>query len=101
MVASCARDAIDANALIRHVHNESISPQSLCVKGWLSDLFETISCFCLMRHHCDTMGQEGEQPYLISTQIIHSNGITTLLRNALLSGRAPDDYTYTDWFYGY
>jgi 2-polyprenyl-6-methoxyphenol hydroxylase-like FAD-dependent oxidoreductase len=33
--------------------------------------------------------------------IIHSDGITALLRNALLSRRAPDDYTYTDWFYGY
>jgi salicylate hydroxylase len=33
--------------------------------------------------------------------IIHSNGITALLRNVLFSGRAPDDYTYTDWFYGY
>ncbi|MDQ2902301.1 MAG: FAD-dependent monooxygenase [Chloroflexota bacterium] len=33
--------------------------------------------------------------------IIHSDGLTAMLRNALLSGRAPDDYTYTDWFYGY
>lgn len=33
--------------------------------------------------------------------IIHSDGITALLRDALLSGRAPDDFTYTDWFYGY
>ena len=33
--------------------------------------------------------------------IIHSNGITALLRNALFSWRAPDDFTYTDWFYGY
>jgi salicylate hydroxylase len=33
--------------------------------------------------------------------IIHSDGIAALLRNELLSGRAPDDYTYTDWFYGY
>ena len=33
--------------------------------------------------------------------IIHSDGVTALLRNALLSGRAPDDFTYTDWFYGY
>lgn len=33
--------------------------------------------------------------------IIHSDGLTALLRNALLSGRAPDDFTYTDWFYGY
>ena len=33
--------------------------------------------------------------------IIHSDGLTALLRNALLAGRAPDDLTYTDWFYGY
>lgn len=33
--------------------------------------------------------------------IIHSNGITALLRNELFSRRAPDDFTYTDWFYGY
>lgn len=33
--------------------------------------------------------------------IIHSDGVTALLRNALLSQRAPDDFTYTDWFYGY
>ncbi len=33
--------------------------------------------------------------------IIHSDGVTALLRNALLSQRASDDYTYTDWFYGY
>ncbi|HEY1348023.1 MAG TPA: FAD-dependent monooxygenase [Ktedonobacteraceae bacterium] len=33
--------------------------------------------------------------------IIHSAGLTALLRNALLSARAPDDFTYTDWFYGY
>jgi salicylate hydroxylase len=33
--------------------------------------------------------------------IIHSNGLTALLRNALFFGRAPDDFTYTDWFYGY
>ena len=33
--------------------------------------------------------------------IIHSDGLTALLRNALLSQRAPDDFTYTDWFYGY
>jgi 3-hydroxybenzoate 6-monooxygenase len=33
--------------------------------------------------------------------IIHSDGVTALLRNELLSGRAPDDFTYTDWFYGY
>jgi 2-polyprenyl-6-methoxyphenol hydroxylase-like FAD-dependent oxidoreductase len=33
--------------------------------------------------------------------IIHSDGVTALLRNVLLSGRAPHDYTYTDWFYGY
>jgi 2-polyprenyl-6-methoxyphenol hydroxylase-like FAD-dependent oxidoreductase len=34
-------------------------------------------------------------------EIIHSSGVTALLRNALLAGRAPDDLTYTDWFYGY
>jgi salicylate hydroxylase len=33
--------------------------------------------------------------------IIHSDGVTALLRNELLLGRAPDDFTYTDWFYGY
>ena len=33
--------------------------------------------------------------------IIHSDGITALLRNELLSQRADDDFTYTDWFYGY
>ncbi len=33
--------------------------------------------------------------------IIHSDGLTALLRNALLAQRTPDDYTYTDWFYGY
>src|SRR5579884_3036328 len=33
--------------------------------------------------------------------IIHSDGLTALLRNALFAGRAPDDFTYTDWFYGY
>src|SRR5579884_308477 len=33
--------------------------------------------------------------------IIHSDGVTALLRNALLAARAPDDFTYTDWFYGY
>ncbi len=34
-------------------------------------------------------------------EIIHSDGVTALLRNALLAGRVPDDFTYTDWFYGY
>jgi 2-polyprenyl-6-methoxyphenol hydroxylase-like FAD-dependent oxidoreductase len=33
--------------------------------------------------------------------IIHSNGLTALLRNELFFRRAPDDFTYTDWFYGY
>jgi 2-polyprenyl-6-methoxyphenol hydroxylase-like FAD-dependent oxidoreductase len=33
--------------------------------------------------------------------IIHSDGVTALLRDALFAGRAPDDFTYTDWFYGY
>ncbi len=33
--------------------------------------------------------------------IIHSDGVTAMLRNALLAGRAPDDFTYTNWFYGY
>lgn len=33
--------------------------------------------------------------------IIHSDGLTALLRNTLLAQRASDDYTYTDWFYGY
>jgi 2-polyprenyl-6-methoxyphenol hydroxylase-like FAD-dependent oxidoreductase len=33
--------------------------------------------------------------------IIHSDGIGAMLRNVLLAQRAPDDYTYTDWFYGY
>jgi salicylate hydroxylase len=33
--------------------------------------------------------------------IIHSNGLTALLRNELLSKRSYDDYTYTDWFYSY
>jgi 3-hydroxybenzoate 6-monooxygenase len=33
--------------------------------------------------------------------IIHSDGMTALLRNALLAQRAADDFTYTDWFYGY
>ncbi|MBV9227991.1 MAG: FAD-dependent monooxygenase [Chloroflexi bacterium] len=33
--------------------------------------------------------------------IIHSDGLTALLRNALFSQRVPDDFTYTDWFYGY
>ncbi len=33
--------------------------------------------------------------------IIHSDGIGAMLRNVLLSQRAPDDYAYTDWFYGY
>ncbi|HLJ33109.1 MAG TPA: FAD-dependent monooxygenase [Ktedonobacteraceae bacterium] len=33
--------------------------------------------------------------------IIHSDGVGAMLRNVLLSQRAPDDYTYTDWFYGY
>ena len=32
--------------------------------------------------------------------IIHSDGITALLRNALLFQRAADDFTYPDWFYG-
>jgi salicylate hydroxylase len=34
-------------------------------------------------------------------EIIHSDGLTVLLRNVLLSKRAGDDYTYTDWFYGH
>ncbi len=34
-------------------------------------------------------------------EIIHSDGVTALLRNALLAGRAPDDFTYTNWFYGW
>lgn len=33
--------------------------------------------------------------------IIHSDGVTSLLRNELLSHRSYDDYRYTDWFYGY
>lgn len=33
--------------------------------------------------------------------MIHSDGITASLRNALLASRAPDDFTYIDWFYGY
>lgn len=33
--------------------------------------------------------------------IIHSSGVTALLRNVLMSQRAPDDFTYTDWFYSY
>lgn len=33
--------------------------------------------------------------------IIHSSGLTALLRNELFTRREPDDYTYTDWFYGY
>lgn len=33
--------------------------------------------------------------------IIHSQGLCALLRNALFSARAPDDFTYTDWFYGH
>lgn len=33
--------------------------------------------------------------------IIHSDGLTALLRNAIFAGRAADDFTYTDWFYGY
>lgn len=33
--------------------------------------------------------------------IIHSDGIGAMLRNVLLSQRVPDDYAYTDWFYGY
>jgi 2-polyprenyl-6-methoxyphenol hydroxylase-like FAD-dependent oxidoreductase len=34
-------------------------------------------------------------------EMIHSDGLTALLRNVLLSKRAGDDYTYTDWFYGH
>jgi 2-polyprenyl-6-methoxyphenol hydroxylase-like FAD-dependent oxidoreductase len=33
--------------------------------------------------------------------MIHSSGLTALLRNALLAWRAPDDFRYIDWFYGY
>ena len=33
--------------------------------------------------------------------MIHSDGLTALLRNALLARRAPDDFMYIDWFYGY
>jgi salicylate hydroxylase len=33
--------------------------------------------------------------------IIHCDGVGALMRNVLLSQRAADDYTYTDWFYGY
>jgi salicylate hydroxylase len=33
--------------------------------------------------------------------IIHSNGLPALLRNELFARRAPHDFTYTDWFYGY
>jgi salicylate hydroxylase len=33
--------------------------------------------------------------------MIHSDGITASLRNALLASRTPEDFTYTDWFYGY
>ncbi|MHB8599485.1 MAG: FAD-dependent oxidoreductase [Ktedonobacteraceae bacterium] len=33
--------------------------------------------------------------------IIHSDGVGAMLRNVLLAQRVPDDYTYTDWFYGY
>jgi salicylate hydroxylase len=33
--------------------------------------------------------------------IIHCDSVGALMRNVLLSQRAADDYTYTDWFYGY
>lgn len=32
--------------------------------------------------------------------IIHSDGLTALLRNEIFAGRTPDDFMYTDWFYG-
>ena len=32
--------------------------------------------------------------------IIHSDGLTALLRNVIFFQRTPDDFTYTDWFYG-
>jgi len=31
----------------------------------------------------------------------HESVKRALLRNALFAGRTPDDFTYTDWFYGY
>jgi 2-polyprenyl-6-methoxyphenol hydroxylase-like FAD-dependent oxidoreductase len=34
-------------------------------------------------------------------EICHIDGVGAILRNALLSQRASDDYGYTDWLYGY
>jgi 3-hydroxybenzoate 6-monooxygenase len=34
-------------------------------------------------------------------EICHIDGVGAILRNALLSQRASDDYSYTDWLYGY
>jgi 3-hydroxybenzoate 6-monooxygenase len=34
-------------------------------------------------------------------EIKHVHGVSILLRNALLAKRAPDDYEYFDWLYGY
>ena len=33
--------------------------------------------------------------------MIHGDGVSALMRNVLFSQRADDDFTYTDWFYGY
>ena len=34
-------------------------------------------------------------------EIIHSDGVTAMMRNMLLSQHASDDYRYVDWLYGY
>ncbi len=56
------------------------------------------------------MGDRPEEPSLTQysarakkypSDLLHSDGVGAMLRNVVLSGRAPDDFTYTDWFYGY
>ncbi len=34
-------------------------------------------------------------------EIVHADGVTAILRDALLQPRDPDDLTYFDWLYGY
>ena len=34
-------------------------------------------------------------------EVCHIDGVGAMLRNALLKQRASDDYSYTDWLYGY
>lgn len=62
------------------------------------DIPKTFAAYQAERFHRTARVQTSARQF---GEIVHIDGMGLILRNAYFAQRASDDYTYTDWLYGY